>query len=114
MRLFGYARVSTSQQSLDLQLKALTEAGVQSHRLFTDNSTGSHSDREGLNMLCLKVEQGDIILVTKLDRLGRNTLDMVQLIEKFDKIGLSVRFLHDGITTEGAMGKMIATKRQQC
>ena len=109
MRLFGYARVSTSQQSLDLRIKALEEAGVNSHRVFTDKATGSETERKGLQLLRLKVEPGDIILVKKLDRLGRDTADMIQLIKEFDAMGVSIRFLDDGITTEGTMGKMVVT-----
>jgi DNA invertase Pin-like site-specific DNA recombinase len=109
MRLFGYARVSTSQQSLELQIKALKEAGVASSRIFTDKATGSSSDREGLRLLRVKVEEGDVILVKKLDRLGRDTADMIQLIKEFDGIGVSIRFLDDGISTEGTMGKMVVT-----
>ena len=48
MRLFGYARVSTSQQSLDLQVRALKDAGVKANRIFTDKASGSSTDREGL------------------------------------------------------------------
>lgn len=92
MRLFGYARVSTSQQSLDIQKKALMEAGVVKHRLFTDKESGSHINREGLQLLKVKVESGDIILVKKLDRLGRDTADMIQLIKEFDSMGVAVRF----------------------
>ena len=62
---------------------------------------------EGL--LRLKVEQGDVILVTKLDRLGRDTADMVQLIKEFDQLDVAIRFLNDGITTEGPMGQMVVT-----
>ncbi|WP_298622027.1 recombinase family protein [uncultured Legionella sp.] len=109
MRLFGYARVSTSQQSLDIQINALKDAGVKLTRLFTDKATGSHSDRDGLQTLRLKVEEGDVILVKKLDRLGRDTADMIQLIKEFDAMGVSIRFLDDGISTEGAMGKMVVT-----
>lgn len=109
MRLFGYARVSTSQQSLDIQMKALIEAGVAKHRLFTDKESGSHINREGLQLLKVKVESGDIILVKKLDRLGRDTADMIQLIKEFDSMGVAVRFLDDGISTEGSMGKMVVT-----
>ena len=109
MRLFGYARVSTSQQSLELQIKSLKQHGVEKHRLFTDKQSGSDSDREGLNLLRLKVEAGDVILVTKLDRLGRDTADMIQLIKAFDALGVSIRFLDDGISTEGEMGKMVVT-----
>lgn len=109
MRLFGYARVSTSQQSLDIQIKSLQEAGVQEHRIFTDKASGSNCDREGLQMLCLKIEKGDVILVKKLDRLGRDTADMIQLIKEFDEMGVSIRFIDDGISTEGSMGRMVVT-----
>jgi DNA invertase Pin-like site-specific DNA recombinase len=109
MRIFGYGRVSTSQQSLDLQMAALKKAGVESSRIFTDKITGSHSDRPGLNLLRVKVEKGDVILVTKLDRLGRDTADMINLIKEFDASDVSIRFLDDGISTEGVMGKMVVT-----
>ena len=109
MRKFGYARVSTSQQSLDVQVKSLEEAGVRSDRIFTDKVSGSHMDREGLKLLRVKVEEGDVILVKKLDRLGRDTADMIQLIKEFDEMGVAIRFLDDGISTEGAMGKMVVT-----
>ena len=95
MRLFGYARVSTSQQSLDIQIKALKNAKVETSRIFTDKISGSNLDRGGLKTLFVKVEAGDVILVTKLDRLGRDTA--------------AVRFLDDGISTEGTMGKMVVT-----
>jgi DNA invertase Pin-like site-specific DNA recombinase len=81
MRLFGYARVSTSQQSLDIQIGALKNAGVKANRIFTDKASGSSADRVGLELLRMKVEEGDVILVKKLDRLGRDTADMIQLIK---------------------------------
>lgn len=109
MRTFGYARVSTSQQSLDSQVKALKAEGVKTNRIFTDKVTGSKMDREGLQMLRLKIEEGDVILIKKLDRLGRDTSDMIQLIKEFDEMGVAIRFLDDGISTEGTMGKMIVT-----
>lgn len=109
LRLFGYARVSTSQQSLDLQVQSLKKEGVKSNRIFTDKASGSKTDRKGLNLLRVKVEEGDVILVKKLDRLGRDTSDMIQLIKEFDEMGVAVRFLDDGISTEGTMGKMVVT-----
>lgn len=109
LRLFGYARVSTHQQSLEIQINALKEAGVKENRIFSDKSTGSDIEREGLKLLRLKIEEGDIILVKKLDRLGRDTADMIQLIKEFDSLGVAVRFLDDGISTEGTMGKMVVT-----
>ena len=108
MRLFGYARVSTSQQSLDLQVRALKDAGVKANRIFTDKASGSSTDREGLDLLRMKVEEGDVILVKKLDRLGRDTADMIQLIKEFDAQGVAVRFIDDGISTDGDMGGTVA------
>lgn len=109
MRLFGYARVSTSQQSLDIQIRALKDAGVKANRIFTDKASGSSVDRPGLDLLRMKVEEGDAILVKKLDRLGRDTADMIQLIKEFDAQGVAVRFIDDGIGTDGEMGKMVVT-----
>lgn len=57
----------------------------------------------------MKVEEGDVILVKKLDRLGRDTADMIQLIEEFDALGIAIRFIDDGISTDGDMGKMVVT-----
>ena len=79
MRLFGYARVSTSRQALDSQLRVLQEADVKPHRIFTDQVSGRSLERPGLNTLQQKVENGDVILVRKLDRLGRDTADMIRL-----------------------------------
>ncbi|MFU7598303.1 recombinase family protein [Legionella pneumophila] len=109
MRLFGYGRVSTSQQSLEIQINSLLNAGVAPNRIFTDKITGSTIERDGLNLLRMKVENGDLVLVTKLDRLGRDTADMINLIKEFDEFGVSFRFLDDGISTEGTMGKMVVT-----
>ena len=109
MRLFGYGRVSTSQQSLDIQIKKLKDAGVKANRIFTDKVSGKDIDRKGLNTLSIKVEEGDVVLVTKLDRLGGDTADMINLIKKFDNMKVAVRFLDDGISTEGTMGKMVIT-----
>ena len=82
---------------------------MKSNRIFTDKASGSNADRKGLSLLRIKVEEGDVILVKKLDRLGRDTSDMIQLIKEFDQIGVAIRFLDDGISTEGTMGKMVVT-----
>lgn len=105
MRLFGYAWVSTSQQSLDIQIKALKDAGVTTNRIFTDKASGSHTDRNGLDLLRMKVEEGDVILVKKLDRLNRDTADTIQLIKEFDSQGIAIRFIDDELSTDGEMEK---------
>ncbi|WP_368302069.1 recombinase family protein [Kluyvera sichuanensis] len=92
-----------------MQVKGLKEAGVKANRIFTDKASGSSTDREGLDLLRMKVEEGDVILVKKLDRLGRDTADMIQLIKEFDAHGVAVRFIDDGISTDGEMGKMVVT-----
>ena len=66
-------------------------------------------NRVGLDSLRVKVEEGDIILISKLDRLGRDTADMINLINEFNRMKVAVRFLDDGISTEGSMGKMVVT-----
>ena len=109
MRKFGYARVSTSQQSLKLQKHALEVEGVKPSRIFSDVGSRSNMDRQGLNLLRIKVEEGDLVLVTRLDRLGSDTADMIKLIKEFDKAGIAIRFIKEGLSTEGTMGKMVVT-----
>jgi len=109
MRIFGYARVSTSEQSLEIQKQKLLNAGVKEFRILSDKSTGSNTEREGLQKLLDRVEATDVVFVTKLDRLGRDTADMINLINQFDRLEVGVRFLEDGISTEGTAGKMVIT-----
>ncbi|AYW44451.1 hypothetical protein DL351_34345 (plasmid) [Pseudomonas aeruginosa] len=71
MRIFGYARVSTSQQSLDIQIRALKDAGVKANRIFTDKASGSSTDREGLDLLRMC---GEVTVLTHAKR-GRNRPD---------------------------------------
>lgn len=82
---------------------------MKASRIFTDKASGSSVDRPGLDLLRMKVEEGDAILVKKLDRLGRDTADMIQLIKEFDAQGVAVRFIDDGICTDGEMGQMVVT-----
>ena len=107
----GYARVSTRQQDLAAQIKKLTAAGVKDHPdfLFTDMASGKSDQRDGLKLLMTKARQGDHIIITKLDRLGRNTSDMIRIIEELTERGISIQFLDDGISTEGSMGRMVVT-----
>jgi len=109
MRKFGYARVSTSQQSLDIQIKMLREAGVDDERILTDKTSGKDVERDGLKLLRIKIERGDCIYVSQLDRLGRNTYDMIQLVKEFSDQGVNVHFIKDGLSTDGPMGRMLIT-----
>ena len=107
----GYARVSTNQHDLATQLDKLKAAGVKDHNdfLFIDKASGKNDKRMGLELMMTKARQGDHIVITKLDRLGRNTPDMIRIIEEFQERGVTVQFLDDGISTEGAIGKLVTT-----
>ena len=108
-RKFGYARVSTSKQSLDIQIKALKEYGVDESRIITDKASGKDTERNGLDELKIKVENGDEIIVTKFDRLGRDTADMLTLIKEFKAKGVKVRFIQEATLddTGGIASEMI-------
>ncbi|TKG12221.1 recombinase family protein [Vibrio sp. F13] len=107
MALLGYARVSTNQQKLDLQVNTLIEKGVREDRIFTDKVSGAIDDRAGLKDLLIRAERDDIILCTKMDRLGRNTSHMIKIVDSCYKKGVSIRFLDNHLSTEGVIGKMV-------
>ncbi|MED5728770.1 recombinase family protein, partial [Enterobacter hormaechei] len=87
MALLGYARVSTSHQKLTTQISELKVAGVRDDRIFTDMMSGATDGREGLQRLLARAEKDDIILCTKMDRLGRNTADMITIVDTCYKKG---------------------------
>lgn len=107
MALLGYARVSTSHQKLTSQITELKTAGVRDDRVFTDMMSGATDERAGLQRLLARAEKDDIILCTKMDRLGRNTADMIRIVDTCYKKGIAIRFLENGLSTEGTMGKMV-------
>ncbi|MBL5829229.1 recombinase family protein [Serratia fonticola] len=107
MALLGYARVSTSHQKLTAQISELKVAGVRDDRIFTDMMSGATDEREGLQRLLARAEKDDIILCTKMDRLGRNTADMINIVDTCYKKGIAIRFLENGLSPEGTMGKMV-------
>lgn len=75
-RLLGYARVSTTSQNLDVQLCALTEAGVPAGLVFTDKISGTQAERPGLAALMAEAQAGDTLVLYSLDRLGRSLVHM--------------------------------------
>ncbi len=106
--LIGYARVSTSDQELALQLDALMEQGCQRDHIFIDYSSGAKAQRPGLDD-CLRVlEEGDLLLVWRLDRLGRSMPHLVRVIETLREKGVGFRSICDGIIdTTTASGELI-------
>lgn len=101
--LVGYARVSTVEQNLDLQTDALRDAGCS--QVFTDHLSGAVSARPGLVKACAALQQGDALVVWKIDRLGRTVKGLVDLVESLGARGVGFRSLTDRIDTDGPQGK---------
>jgi DNA invertase Pin-like site-specific DNA recombinase len=105
----GYARVSTTRQSLERQLDALNALGIPGERVFVDKKTGATTEREGLKAMLAYVRSGDVIVVHTLDRLGRNIRDVLNLIHDLAGRGIAVRSLADPLpinTTDEGMGRI--------
>ena len=107
-KLIGYARVSTSDQELALQLDALMEQGCQRDYIFVDHSSGAKAQRPGLDA-CLRIlEKGALLLVWRLDRLGRSMPHLVRVIETLRERGVGFRSICDGIIdTTTASGELV-------
>jgi DNA invertase Pin-like site-specific DNA recombinase len=106
--VIGYARVSTTDQDPQLQLDALDAAGAS--RVFTDHGvSGAKAERPELDRCLDHLREGDVLAVWKLDRLGRNTVHVLQLIEQLTERGIGFRSLTEGLHTDGPMGKAMLT-----
>lgn len=108
MTRIGYARVSTTDQDLDIQIAKLKAAGCEIVR----SETGSGASRDGrteLKTVLQFVRAGDELVVHRLDRLGRSTRDVLNLVYELDNKGASLRILEPEITTAGDMGRMVIT-----
>lgn len=101
----GYARVSTPDQKLDLQLDALHAEGCE--RIFTDISSGSKSERPGLKDAFSHLRSGDVLVVWKLDRFGRSLKDLIDRVDSLRKEGVSFRSLQESLDTSTPAGQMI-------
>jgi DNA invertase Pin-like site-specific DNA recombinase len=105
--LVGYARVSTADQKLDLQLDALKAAGVHPDRIHKDFASGARVTRKGLVSALRDAREGDTLVVWKLDRLGRSVFDLLKKLEDLDRRGVGFRSLTESIDTTTAMGKLV-------
>lgn len=99
---FGYARVSASDQNLDTQLDDLTRAGCT--RIFQEKVSGTRTKSLALDELLAAVREGDVVVV---NRLARNTVHTIQLVEEFNRRGVHFRALDLGIDSRTPAGKMI-------
>ncbi|CAM3724803.1 recombinase family protein [Alicyclobacillus pomorum] len=105
--IFGYARVSTQDQNLDLQIDALKQYGVD--QIFQEKMTGTKRERPQLDEMLKYLRKGDTVVVWKLDRIGRSTKHLIDLINEFGEKGINFVSLKDGIDTSTATGKLVFT-----
>lgn len=105
--LIGYARVSTDDQTHDLQLDALNAAGC--GRIFSDTASGAKADRPGLAEALAFAREGDVIVVWKLDRLGRSTRHLIDTLETLRERGIGFRSIKEGFDTTTPMGRLLYT-----
>jgi DNA invertase Pin-like site-specific DNA recombinase len=104
-RLFGYARVSTKEQHLDLQLNALKSAGCET--IFSETASGAKTERQELDRLLSQVRKGDVVVIWKLDRLGRSLKHLVEVVTTLMEKGVGLKSLQDPIDTTTAQGRLI-------
>lgn len=103
---FGYARTSTPDQRLDLQIDALVAAGIDRENIFFDKGiSGAKAERPGLSLLQVKLRAGDEVAVWKLDRIARNARNLLDLVDHWDRAGVAFISLTEDIHTKGPMGK---------
>jgi DNA invertase Pin-like site-specific DNA recombinase len=103
--IIGYARVSTEDQSLDGQLDALKAAGAE--RIFADKITGTARSRPELDRLLDQLRQGDVITVTKYDRLARSLRDLLDIVDTIQAQGAGFRSLAEDIDTTTSAGRLV-------
>jgi len=103
MMVYGYARVSTKDQNLDLQIQALKAAGAQ--KIFTDEISGATFDRTGLNMIFAGLREGDSFIVWKLDRLARSVKNLIDLVKEIKERGANFKCITDNIDTSTPQGQ---------
>lgn len=107
-RLIGYARVSTNEQDLNLQLDALKQAGCSKELIFIDKASGAKTERPGLDKCLAELQAGDTLLVWRLDRLGRSMVHLVNLVQSLFERQIGFKSLCDGaIDTTTASGELI-------
>lgn len=99
----GYARVSMHEQNWDLQLDALTQAGCE--KIFKEKASGKRDDRPELQRCLDSLRKGDSLVIYKLDRLGRSTFKLLELTAHFEKDGIELISIVDGIDTANPVGR---------
>jgi DNA invertase Pin-like site-specific DNA recombinase len=105
MFLIGYARVSTDEQTVDLQLDALKQAGCR--RVFEETASGAQKDRPQLREAIKFLNRGDILVVWKLDRLARSLSQLIATVEELHQMGCGLQSLTEAIDTTTTGGRLV-------
>ena len=105
--LIGYARVSTADQSVQMQINALTKAGVERDNIFSENKSGAKRNRPALAKAMRAVQPGDTLVVWKLDRLARSMRDFLNILEELESKGVEFRSITDRIETDSPGGRFL-------
>lgn len=107
MSVIGYARTSTTEQNIEPQVEALRVAGCD--RIYQEQKSGVDASRQELASMIDYCREGDVIVCTKLDRIGRSTKDVLSIVERLQAKGVAFRCLNINLDTSTATGKMMLT-----
>ena len=103
--LIGYARVSTNDQNLDLQMDALKKANCE--KIYHDKISGARADRPGLQKVLELARAGDTLVIWRLDRLGRSLKDLIAIAETLKEQSIGLKSLQEGIDTTTSTGQLM-------
>lgn len=106
MTVYGYQRVSRATQNLDRQTQQLAAYGIEPENIYTDKDSGGKVHRKSLDELLGKVKPGDTVVVLSFDRLARSLSQLLAISEDFQKKGIELISLHEGLNTSTPQGKL--------
>lgn len=107
MAIVGYARVSTKEQNLDVQLNLLQQAGVE--KIYQEKASGVKEDRPELASMMEYIREGDTVVICKLDRIARSTKHLLSIAEALEKKGVEFKVLNINLDTSTPTGKLMLT-----
>jgi len=105
--LVGYARVSTVDQSVQMQIDALLKYGVEEHNIYSESMSGVKKNRPKLEAAMRQLREGDTLVVWKLDRVARSINNLLEIMKDLEDRGIKFRSITEGVETETPTGKMI-------
>ena len=109
MTVYGYERVSTSEQNCDRQTDELLARGIEPQHIYTDKESGSKVRRKALDELLAKLEPGDVVTVLSWDRLARSVSQLLSISEDFQERGIELVSIKEGTDTSTPQGKLFFT-----